>query len=70
MSRVRAFRRHFLEHLELYVTILHFLHYLTLLGLYAVLSQSRFVVIYAFFWVKLFWLKPFLCKKKVVFFHL
>ena len=36
---------------------------------YAVLLQIRFVVIYALFWVKLFWLKPCSCKK-VVFLHL
>ena len=35
----------------------------------AVLLQIRLVVIYAIFWVKLFWLKPCSCKK-VVFLHL
>ena len=38
------------------------------LAFYAVLSQIRFVVIYALFRVKLFWLEPYLCKK--VFLHL
>ena len=33
-------------------------HYLGLLGFYAVLSWIRFVVIYALFQVKLFWLRP------------
>ena len=39
------------------------------LAFYAVLSRIRFVVIYALFRVKLFWLKPCSCKK-VVFLHL
>ena len=34
---------------------------------FAVLSQLRFVVIYALFWVKYFWRKPYLCNKKIGF---
>ena len=61
---------HFLHILELYVTFWDQKKYIWLFwAFYAVLSQIRFVVIYRVFWVKLFCLKPCLCKK-VVFFHL
>ena len=56
--------------LELYVTFLSFVGTVWVFwAFYAVLSQIRFVIIYALFWVKIFWLKPYLCKT-VVFFHL
>ena len=55
--------------LELYVTFCHFFGTIRVFwAFYAVFSQVRFVVIYAVFGVKYFWLKPCLCKK-IVFLH-
>ena len=84
MSQFCVFGWHFLAHfgalcfffafflhiLEFNDTFWHFFCTIwVFLAIYTVLSWIRFVVIYALFWVKLFWLKPCLCKK-VVFFHL
>ena len=70
MSQFCAFWWYFLAH---FGTLCNFLAFFCTIwvfwAFYPVLSQIWFVVIYALFWVKLFWLKPCLCKK-VVFLHL
>ena len=68
MSRFRAFWWHFFAH---FGTLCYFLAFFctiwVFLAFYAVLSQIRFVVIYALVRVKYFWLKPCLCKKNCLF---
>ena len=70
MLRFRAFWWHFLTH---FGTLCYFLAFFGTIwvfwAFYAVLLRIRFIVIYALFWVKYFWLKPCLCKK-IVFLHL
>ena len=64
MSRICAFWWHFFAH---FGTLCYFLAFFCTIWLfwtfYAILLQSRFVIIYALLWVSIFWLKPCLCKK-------
>ena len=72
MSRILTFWWLLLAHFgSLCVFFWHFfsLTFWLFWAFYAVLSQSRFVLIYALFWAKLFWLKLCSCKN-VVFLHL
>ena len=65
MLRFCAFGSILWHILELYVTFwLFFCTIWVFWAFFPVLSWIRFVVIYALFRVKLFWLKPCLCKKK------
>ena len=68
VSQFCAFWCHFLAHFG--TSCYFFKIFFALFGLlvfYAVLSKIRFVIIYALFRVKLFWLKPCRCKKEFSF---
>ena len=64
MSQLRAFGGFFFAH---FGTLCYFLAFYCPIwvfrAFYAVLLRFKFVVIYALFRVKLFWLKPWSCKK-------
>ena len=70
MLRFRPFWWHFLA---TFGTLCYFWHFPPTIcvfwAFYAVLSRVWFVVIHTLFQVKYFWLKQYLCKKKVVFLY-
>ena len=60
----------FLAHFwTLWYSLAYFLHYLGLLGLLRCFVAKKIFCYSRTHWVKHYWLKPYLCKKKFVFFH-